>query len=396
MRQTTLRLTVAAALSVSLLTRAQGERRFWIGWYTNNDVKTLTDGGMSGHGENVVLPQGFGAEPWDPEHKREEAFYTQCAKQSLMVMPTFPRDRILAKNGHVEFITNMVNHGKSRTTLFGWHLFDEPEFQTERLPVPELEEIYRTVKALDPDHPVLMSFGVDNGVEIDHVEAYKDAMDGFLYDRYPVGQGFPENWGAMWQVAVATKNACAVAKKHGLSPVFCCIQGHRWQDQNRLPTYSETRYLVYAAIIQGADGALFWTLGGRADITPKEHIETVVAPIVAEVSSLSAAIYSPTDALVLSSNADTDRRRQGVNDITYLVGELDSAYIIFSACNIYGIDVKFTLRGRAAEHGISSQIEVINEQRTIQLAGQGPIRTFEDRFGTYSNHIYRILKEPRQ
>lgn len=135
--------------------------------------------------------------------------------------------------------------------LLGWYLYDEKPTSL----IPVLEDRYRLVEELDPNHPTWCA--QDMFVETRH---YLGACDVFGGDPYPVSTR---------PVSVATDAIREEVKGlMGMRPIWQVVQAFGWNwlsrsqtKRQRRPSEAEIRNMAWQALAGGARGLIFFNFG---------------------------------------------------------------------------------------------------------------------------------------
>jgi hypothetical protein len=133
--------------------------------------------------------------------------------------------------------------------LLAWYISDEPN--GFKIPPSELEGVYRTLKEIDPWHPVSVVFMAPFLSSIN----YANSFDIVMADPYPVPNGSVSQTG---DVAKQLRS-----EFEGKRPVWIVPQafgGGEWWE--REPTYQELRSMTYQAIVSGARGIQYFIRHG--------------------------------------------------------------------------------------------------------------------------------------
>lgn len=133
--------------------------------------------------------------------------------------------------------------------LLAWYISDEPN--GFKIPPAELEGVYRTIKDIDPWHPVSVVFMSPFLSSIN----YENALDIVMADPYPVPNGSVSQTG---DVAKLLRS-----EFEGKRPVWIVPQafgGGEWWE--REPTFQELRSMTYQSIVNGARGIQYFVRHG--------------------------------------------------------------------------------------------------------------------------------------
>jgi len=155
--------------------------------------------------------------------------------------------------------------------LLCWESVDEPAWTGSN--AADLYRGYRVVRRLDPDHPVWMNHAPRNTV--DELALFNHGADVAGADIYPVPEPQTQSDLPNKTIAVVgdetSKNVLAVLNR---KPIFMVLQGFAWADLSRrrggtekpiYPSFQQSRFMAYHAIVRGARGLLFWGV----NYTPK-------------------------------------------------------------------------------------------------------------------------------
>jgi hypothetical protein len=126
---------------------------------------------------------------------------------------------------------------------------------------------YKVLKQLDPNHPVWMNHAAGNSVQ--HLAAFGQAADIIGCDIYPL-MPYPTHPLDISRSTLAFVGLCTA--RMGVTapgkPVWMVLQGMSWGDFNGIftrkpvpgqrPTFEESRFMAYDAIVRGSRGVLSW------------------------------------------------------------------------------------------------------------------------------------------
>ena len=201
------------------------------------------------------------------------------------------RDLALATPGSPEAakLRRVVEALRRNPGLGLWRGLDEPWWL--RWPAPALTYAYRTVRSLDPAHPML-TIQAPRGTRWD-LEAYSAATDAHGVNAYPVTYGTRDprlhivgEWTAMMR-SVTPSNAVVTTLQICSSGAYDPSGSGGYV----IPTFRQERYMAYDAIINGARGLIFFGGGNRRCFTPADDPyswnwtfwRTVLQPLLAEL-----------------------------------------------------------------------------------------------------------------
>ncbi len=179
-------------------------------------------------------------------------------------------------------IAELVNKYKTHPALLCWEIADEPAW-TWNSAEPRIEadlmiETYQFIKQNDPEHLIYTNHAPTNLVST--MQKYNDATDVVACDIYPViPHGitptyalFPDGLQGdllnpyISQVGEYVDKMLQVTNQN--KPLFMVLQGFAWEmlkkepERNsamiQYPTFEESRFMAYNAIIHGAVGINYW------------------------------------------------------------------------------------------------------------------------------------------
>jgi hypothetical protein len=294
-----------------------------------------------------------------------------------------PNEQLLAK---------VVNALKGHSALGAWKGVDEPLHA--KVPAAAVVRGYKRVRALDPDHPlVLVQAPLGTAAEL---APYAAACDITGADIYPVS--YPpgiHTGGANTDVSLVGDVTRKMNQAAGGKPVWTTLQ-IAWsgvvppRHVPRFPTLLEERFMAYQAIIAGARGLAFF--GGHVTqvMRPADaragwnwaFWQTVLNPLVTELTStaITPALVAPAANVTVKAGApDIDLTTRQAGGFLYLIavrrGHTTS-------------NVSFTGLPAAIKTG-EVLFEYANQAfRTVPVTPTG----LHDWFGPHDTHIYRFAR----
>lgn len=227
-----------------------GEPFFPLGLYAGAvDVSDIDV--LRGTPFNCLMP--YGSSGADPERMRPylDAAHQAGVKILYSLKDHFPgtryfRERVGSWAGGDQAVDGIVRTFRDHPAVWGWYLNDErPPWMR-----PELRARYLQVRALDPEHPTWSVIA-----HIDAIGEYVDTCDLLGSDPYPL----PNK--PLTMVAEWTRKTAQAAPER---PVLMVPQLHDkslyYGGEHRPPTAQEARLMTYLALIEGADGLIFYSL----------------------------------------------------------------------------------------------------------------------------------------
>ena len=172
--------------------------------------------------------------------------------------------------------------------LLGWYIADEPNGY--RIPPEQIEEIYRTVKEIDPWHPVSIVFMAP----FISSKKYINALDIVMADPYPIPV-LPVSM--VGDVAGQLK-----AEFKGKRPVWIVPQtfggGETW---SREPTLQEIRSMTWQSIIKGATGIQYFVRQGPNYFPKSVAAWAECGRMAVEVAEITPWLLSDEETLPVES-----------------------------------------------------------------------------------------------
>jgi hypothetical protein len=172
--------------------------------------------------------------------------------------------------------------------LLGWYISDEPT--GNKISPEQLEEVYSTVKEIDPWHPVSIVFMAP----FLSSKKYADAVDIVMADPYPIPD-LPASMAG--DVAGQLKEEFA-----GKKPVWIVPQafggGELW---SREPTLQEVRSMTWQSIIKGATGIQYFVRQGLSYFPKSAAMWSECGRMAIEVAELTPWLLSDEESIPVQS-----------------------------------------------------------------------------------------------
>jgi hypothetical protein len=181
-------------------------------------------------------------------------------------------------------LTAEIKSFMDHPALLAWYISDEPN--GHKVPPRQLEEIYNTVKAIDPWHPVSVVFTAP----FLESKKYANALDIVMADPYPVPNS------SILQVGDVT--AKLRSEFDGKKPVWIVPQafgGGEWW--GREPTNQEVRSMTYQAIINGARGIQYFVRHGPNSFPKSTSTWNECGRMALEIAELTPWLLSDEETL---------------------------------------------------------------------------------------------------
>jgi hypothetical protein len=328
---------------------------------------------MEGLRINFYLNYWFGAAPAAPMN----VLMSNLERRGVMYLQTgncFQGLPSTSGNFLIDTSDTYVQTIGAHASSAGYYTVDECESQL----VPQVHAQYQRLGGLDPDG---LTFAAQLGDPPD-LFLWADSADVVSTDPYPLvgaepAGGYAHHLVADW--ATVARNAVLDAR-----PFMVVLQFFKFTSLGRWPTRAEMRDHAYMAIVEGARGLWWWSLGANAlrdacsgwcdeKTAYMDNLKAVVAEL-ADLEPVLLADDSP-DELTGNSNAAAIRTR---------VKTLDGRRYLL-AYNYTATAQEATFTWREPVLGVA----VYNEDRSVVPAGA----SFTDSFAAYEAHVY-VLDQP--
>ena len=300
-------------------------------------------------------------------------------------------------------ITSLVNEFKDHPALLFWEMEDEPSFTwnstAPRISPEQMQETYDFIKKIDSEHLIITNHGPVNLIST--LQLYNSSTDLVACDVYPViPHGIVPSYalypdglqGDLLNPYISQVGEYVDKMKkvvHDSKPVFMVLQGFSWEmlkpEEERdtsmilYPTYEESRFMAYNAIVHGANGIIYW--GTNYTPQPSPFMDDLNS-VTKELAEMQEVLAAPTVDLKIKKeyhelmySVDT-----GVEIMVKKAGGKTYLLTVNSDKN----PVKVTLDG-LINYKVAS---ILKENRTIKIENSKLTDTYEP-FGV---HIYELDK----
>ena len=231
-----------------------GRAFFPLGFYCSTldeaDLKTLSRAGF-----NCVMPYAFSSMEPDKAGDLLDMARLRGIKVIYSLKDLYPGMRytpgwLKTKEEAEARVREVVQRFRLHPAVLAWYLNDE-------LPPPwreRLQERYRLVRSLDPDHPAWAVL-----YQVDQLTEYRHTCDVLGTDPYPVARR-PVSMAGEWarktsQASLGTDAFWQVPQAFA----WCTAQnGRDPKGEGRPPTYEEIRCMTYQALAEGAMGLIYY------------------------------------------------------------------------------------------------------------------------------------------
>jgi hypothetical protein len=367
--------------------------------------KELKDGGVS------FVRTGranWNAEEIDAQIAAEQKLQDAAAGHGLLSwlwLGDLPNLPTTAGSPKEQLLTQVVDAFKAHPGLGAYKGIDEP--QHSGIPAAGLVRAHTKLRALDPDHPVVI-IQAPRGTVAD-LTPYLPAFEITGADIYPVAYPPGQQAGrANTDISVVGDVTKTMDQAAGAKPVWMTLQiawsgtatsKSRPSSVPRFPSLLDERFMAYQAIVNGARGLVFF--GGHfLQITRPRDAKAgwnwtfwnlVLKPLLLELTSTAVgpALVAPdAGAQVTASTQDAE-----------LVTRQDAQFLYVIAVRRGGATSRVTFSGLP---GAITSGQVLFEYTQAPLpppigAGEQVFRTvdvsggvFRDWFGPHDAHVYRF------
>ena len=353
-------------------------------------LEELADGGAT------FLRTGPMGVAWTEEtFANEQKYLDQAAKYGLYCATNLRELSSVKEDSPAEAkLRSLLERFKDHPGLGVWKGVDEPQWGKH--PVEPMLRAYEVIHKTDGHHPIFVVQAPRGTIE--QLRDYDRTYDITGADIYPIsyppgGHSIDPN-DHISMVGDFTKKMMQVAE--GKKPVWMVLQisfsGTIKPGKTlRMPSFPETRFMTYQAIINGARGLLYF--GGHIDKAIPEqdkkygwawtHWRRVLRPVIEEIGSKSPlypALLAPESKLPIKCSD---------SNIEFCVREAGNELFIL-ACKREGDPVKDT--NDATFTGLPAEIrqgEVMFESPRQVEAKSGAVA---DWFAPFDVHVYRFKR----
>ena len=297
-------------------------------------------------------------------------------------------------------ISNKVAELKDHSALLAWESMDEPAWTWKKPWEPRtsaegLAQGHKFVKELDLNHLLWINHAPRNTEKT--LTKFSQYTDILACDVYPVISkdiDADKTYAIMpngKQTDLANQTISCVGeyvdkmkKSAGENrTTWIVLQGFAWDNEQNpnnplYPTYEETRFMAYNAIIHGVKGILYW--GTHSMPQPSQHW-TNLKKVSRELGDLMPVLASPD----VSCNLTLDYEEMGFSidcGVEYLIKENYNVKYMLTANTTIGT-AKVTFSGISFP---AQSVEVMFENRSIAISDG----SFMDEFEPYGVHVYKF------
>ncbi len=303
-----------------------------------------------------------------------------------------------------ENIRKAVKELKNNPALLAWESRDEPAWTWKNPSKPAvslngLVQGHLFLDGLDSNHPIWINHAPRNLVKT-LIKFSRDA-DIISCDVYPIIPCGLKNMYAIqkdgYQGDLLNQTASAVGeytkKMHRVAgenrSVWIVLQGFAWEDLRNpseidsskilFPTYDQLRFMAYDAVINGANGILYW---GTGFVPQPSRFWTDLTKVTKEISKISPVFLSTN----LRNPLSLDYKELGysMDDAVEMMIKKNNGKTFIIAANRSPHPAEVTFSGIKKLFQSKEGINVWNENRSLKIVGG----KFDDWFEGYGVHVY--------
>ena len=368
-----------------------GQKVFPIGFTMPPPPDGRTPAGQDAVGELAAAGATFlrTGGRWTPANlEREQKYMDAAARHGLHCLPYLREHARVSTAAEETELRRLINRFKNHPGLGAWKGEDEPEWG--KVPIPPLVRAHDLIKAIDPDHPVVIIHAPRGTVE--SLRKYNVTGDILGMDIYPVSYppGRHSELPNRTLSLVGDHTRIVMEAAEGKKPVWMVLQ-ISWSGvlnpgtTLRMPTFPEERFMTYEAIITGARGLIYFggdNLGAMPERDKKlgwnwTFWEKELRPVIEEIGS-----HSPLYPALVAPDSNLPIRASG-SGMEWRAREVGRDLLIL-ACKREGATEKVEFSGLPLGPGKG---EVLYEPPRRVEATSG---RFSDWFAPFEAHVYKF------
>jgi hypothetical protein len=330
---------------------------------------------------------------WNEASIARERAYLDAAARNHMYCATNLRELSSLPAGNAKreaALRKLIETFKDHPGLGVWKGVDEPEWGKH--PLEPMQRAYDLIHQLDPHHPIYV-VQAPRGT-VDSMKVYDPALDITGADIYPIS--YPPGTHSLLpnkSISMVGDYTRRMREVAGKKPVWMVLQisfsGTIKPGKTlRFPTFPETRFMTYQAIINGARGLLYFGGHIQKSLSPADarlgwnwsHWNRVLRPVIEEIGSKSPlypALTAPDSKLPIVCSTP---------GVEFVAREVDGALFIL-ACKREGETVQAKFGGLPAGR---THAEVLYESPRVVDAKEGVLT---DWFAPFDVHVYHFSRQ---
>jgi hypothetical protein len=368
--------------------RIAGKPQFTIGLYSSSHYEEMGKAGFTAT-HNYGITTGPADDLINPNEAEVKHLLDQSWANGMRMMVELPRKAI--EKAQWPQVRRRILTFRNHPGLLCWG--SEERVARGECPLTNIAALYRLVRELDPNHPLVLGDTKDviQKLQVDRRDFFPDAcMDAGIWWWYPIplkgpdGNGLEGREKPTGRLEPPSWLTTTFSKK----PLWIAIQSYQHPRLDaRFPTPAEYRCMAYLSIINGVKALWFYTGSGQKDYygkpagllnKPEEAHWDYVQKFVGELREFSPVIMAPAPAAKLTlSPADAP--------VEFALREANGKlYLIVANKSDHPQPVRFSgaaLAGRRAK--------VLYESHTATVEGD----TLTDDFPPFAVHIYELDKQ---
>jgi hypothetical protein len=302
----------------------------------------------------------------------------------------YPADPTFPIESSDEYVRTLGAHAGSA----GYYTVDECLSSLQ----PGAFSQYQRLRALDPGGMTFAALLGDPDIVL-----WRDSADVLASDPYPLFGAEPTGGYDLGQVAEWTARTRKAVKD--ARPFMTVLQFFQFTSQGRFPTLAEMRNMAYMAIVEGAKGLMWWSLGDNALdsvcessavwCSQRTQLMNQLEAVVSEVASLEPVLLENDTTLPWGAvtSVTVNGAPGATSSIRTKVKHDDKSstdpYHVFAYNTTPYYDPSVASPSATAQFTLAAapkSITVYGENRTITPTGA----TFTDTFGPFEAHVYVI------
>ncbi len=297
-------------------------------------------------------------------------------------------------------ITKIITDYKDYAALLCWEIADEPAFTWKsaeiRIKPDAMIKTYNLIKSIDKKHAVYTNHGPVNLIST--LRKYNPATDVTAVDVYPViPHGITPTYAIFDDglqgdllnpyISQVGEYIDKMKKVAGPGrPVFGVLQGFAWEmlkkEKERnpkmilYPTWEESRFMAYNAIVHGAKGINYW--GMPYTPQPSEFIDNLYK-VTRELAEMQPVLSSPDYKLDIEKVYH--ETGHSVDSGVEILVKKTGGNIYLLTVNADKNPVKVTLKGLPKD---LKSAEALRENRKVEIKNGA----LTDTYAPFATHIY--------
>ncbi|MGQ9731226.1 MAG: hypothetical protein ACUVX8_08105 [Candidatus Zipacnadales bacterium] len=279
---------------------------------------------------------------------------------------------------NLDHVAARIGALRDHPALLAWYLFDEPDLTQQYVSPPNLQKLYQFIKALDPYHPVIVTFAMDNSLA-----QYPPAYDVHWTQVY----------GSTEQVrSRLLKHRAVLGPERKIMAILTCSDsaqsaalraGQQVEDRAFVPTPEKMRADIAMALALHSSGLAWWWYGdGRQHFLTAADVPAAwqaLTKAVAEVHTIEPLLTAEGEELPTELATEPETAR--VVARCRRVGE--RAIIIVASAEEERV-VRYELTSRRLP--LLTSAKVLFEDRTVAIMDG----TLTDSIEPVGRHIYEV------